>query len=569
MAFWALDIAKTALFAQQTGLQVTSHNIANVNTPGYSKQGITLAPYTPIPFPFGSVGRGVKVEGIRRFYDRFLTLQLDRQQSTKSYWEARNEILRQLEDVFNETDDRGLSRAMDQFWRAWHDLALNPQGYAERVSLIGVAKGLAENINYKVRQLIDVEEDLEGQIALVVQEVNRLAAEVARLNVQIVQSEARGQGANDLRDERDRLIRQLSEYVNCSVFEDDYGGVSVLIGGSPLVEGASSSWRMEAQEVPAERRLHIYLVSGSGTRVEVTSQVTGGKLGGLLGVRNGDLVGIRQQLDNFARALIYQVNRLHSQGEGLQRYTQVTGTIKVDDPTVPLATAGLPFEVQSGSFWIRVFGTHGTEEEKEEEEIAVDPASQSLEDLALAINAAFNGEVTARVTDGRLQLEAGSGYELSFAREGGGRPDRSGALAALGVNAFFTGYDALTIGVNSALEASPNLIAAAAYSDTAGDNTNALAIAELEGQAVLEGTTLRDYYASLVGGIAVGCQDSERRLELEEAMLQSLENRRSEISGVSLDEEMINLMKFQRAYEAAAKVIGVVDEMLATLISLR
>ena len=567
MAFWALDIAKTALFAQQTGLQVTSHNIANVNTPGYSKQGVTLAPYTSIPFPFGSVGRGVKVEGIRRFYDRFLTLQLDRQQSTKSYWEARNEILRHLEDVFNETDDRGLSRAMDQFWRAWHDLALNPQGYAERVSLIGVAKGLAENINYKVRQLIDVEEDLEGQITLVVQEVNRLATEVARLNVQIVESEARGQGANDLRDERDRLIRQLSEYVNCSVFEDDYGRVSVLIGGSPLVEGASSSWRMEAQEVAAEGRIHIYLVSGSGTRVEVTSQVTGGKLGGLLGVRNSDLVGVRQQLDNFARALIYQVNRLHSQGEGLQRYTQVTGTIRVDDPTVPLASAGLPFEVQSGSFWIRVFGTDGTL--VREEEIAVDPASQSLEDLASVINAAFSGEVTATVTDGRLQLEAGSGYELSFAREDGSRADSSGALAALGVNAFFTGYDALTIGVNSALEASPNLIAAAAYSDTAGDNTNALAIAELEGQAVLEGTTLRDYYASLVGGIAVGCQDSERRLEFEEAMLQSLENRRSEISGVSLDEEMINLMKFQRAYEAAAKVISVVDEMLATLISLR
>ncbi len=507
------------------------------------------------------------MEGIRRFYDRFLTLQLDRQQSTKSYWEARNEILRHLEDVFNETDDRGLSRAMDQFWRAWHDLALNPQGYAERVSLIGVAKGLAENINYKVRQLIDVEEDLEGQITLVVQEVNRLATEVARLNVQIVESEARGQGANDLRDERDRLIRQLSEYVNCSVFEDDYGRVSVLIGGSPLVEGASSSWRMEAQEVAAEGRIHIYLVSGSGTRVEVTSQVTGGKLGGLLGVRNGDLVGVRQQLDNFARALIYQVNRLHSQGEGLQRYTQVTGTIRVDDPTVPLASAGLPFEVQSGSFWIRVFGTDGTL--VREEEIAVDPASQSLEDLASVINAAFSGEVTATVTEGRLQLEAGSGYELSFAREDGSRADSSGALAALGVNAFFTGYDALTIGVNSALEASPNLIAAAAYSDTAGDNTNALAIAELEGQAVLEGTTLRDYCASLVGGIAVGCQDSERRLEFEEAMLQSLENRRSEISGVSLDEEMINLMKFQRAYEAAAKVISVVDEMLATLISLR
>ncbi len=568
MGYSALDIAKTALFAQQIGLQVTSHNIANVNTPGYSRQQVTLGPYPPIPYPFGNVGRGVRVEGIRRFYDRFLTLQVDRQRSSKAYWETRHGVLGHLDAVFNELDDQGLGRVLDQFWQAWQDLANDPQGYGERAALLNTARALAENLNYKARQLMEIAEDLEGQMVQVAEEVNRLAAQIARLNVQIVEAESSGQGANDLRDERDRLLGELSECVNCTIFEDDQGRVSVFIGGSPLVEGANAYWRMEVQEVAADGRMKVELVSSSGSRVDVTDWINGGKLGGLLSLRNGELVEVQTRLDAFARALIFAVNRVHSQGEGLERYSEVTGAYRVEDSTVPLEEAGLPFEVQAGSFWIRVFDGDGNL--VAEREIEVDPSTQSLEDVASAINAAFSGgEVVATVQDGRLTLQAASGYELSFASEGGARPDTAGFLAALGINAFFTGQRALDIAVNADLEASPNLIATASYASTPGDNAIALGIADLEGEPLLEGATPGDYYAGIVGLVAVATQDADRRTEFEEAMLQSLENRRSEVSGVNLDEEMINLMKFQRAYEAAAKVITAVDEMLETLISMR
>ena len=568
MGYSALDIAKTALFAQQIGLQVTSHNIANVNTPGYSRQQVTLGPYPPIPYPFGNVGRGVRVEGIRRFYDRFLTLQLDRQRSSKAYWETRHGVLGHLDAVFNELDDQGLERVLDQFWQAWQDLANDPHGYGERAALLNTARSLAENLNYKARQLMEIAEDLEGQMVQVAEEVNRLAAQIARLNVQIVEAESSGQGANDLRDERDRLLGELSERVNCTIFEDDQGRVSVFIGGSPLVEGANAYWRMEVQEVAADGRMKVELVSSSGSRVDVTDRINGGKLGGLLSLRNGELVEVQTRLDAFARALIFAVNRVHSQGEGLERYSEVTGAYRVEDSTVPLEEAGLPFEVQAGSFWIRVFDGDGNL--VAEREIEVDPSTQSLEDVASTINAAFSGgEVVATVQDGRLTLQAASGYELSFASEGGTRPDTAGFLAALGINAFFTGQRALDIAVNADLEASPNLIATASYASTPGDNAIALGIADLEGEALLEGATPGDYYAGIVGLVAVATQDADRRTEFEEAMLQSLENRRSEVSGVNLDEEMVNLMKFQRAYEAAAKVITAVDEMLETLISMR
>lgn len=433
--------------------------------------------------------------------------------------------------------------------------------------MLNTARALAENLNYKVRQLIEIGEDLQSQMVLVVQEVNRLASEIARLNLQIVEAESSGQGANDLRDERGRLIQELSQIVNCTVFEDEHGKVSVLIGGSPLVEGEEVHWRMEVREDAAQGQMRVELVSTSGTRVEVTERLTGGKLGGLLSMRNQDLVHIQGQLDAFAQALIFAVNRVHSQGEGLERPSTVTGAYQVEDATVPLQDAGLPFQIQAGSFWIRVFDASGNA--VAEQEITVDPSSQSLQDLAAAINAAFSGEVTARLQDGRLVLEATAGYELSFASEGGTKPDSSGILAALGINVFFTGSRALDIALNADLVADPNLVATATYASTPGDNTVALAVSELQGEPLLQGATPGDYYASVVGRVAVTAQDAQRRLEFEEAMLQSLENRRSEVSGVNMDEEMINLMKFQRAYEAAVRVVSAVDEMLRDLLSMR
>ena len=566
MGYGTLDIAKCALFAQQIGMQVTSHNIANVNTPGYSRQRVIFSPYDPIPFPFGQVGRGVRVEGITRFYDRFLAFQLDEQRSSKGYWEARSEALGHLESLFNELEGEGLSRTMDEFWQAWHQLANNPQGYAERTSLIEVARELAENLNYKVNRLIEMRNDMDSQIVLLADEVNEITAEIAQLNARIAEAEVGSSEANDLRDQRDRLIEELSEKVCCSVFEDQQGRVSVYIEGSPLVEGANAHWRMEVRDEGGV--LKMELVNERGVRQDVTEKLTGGRMGGLISMRNEVIPQVREDLDLLARELIYRVNRLHSQGEGLQRLIEATGAIRVEDPTALLASSGLPFQVQSGSFWIRVFDANGTL--VDEEEVAVDPAADSLQDVVDRINASFpGGEVQASVLNGRVHLEAATGYTFSFASEGGTRPDTSGFLAAMELNAFFTGYDALTIAVGSEVISNPELVAAATHSNTPGDNSNALAIANLEGEPVLDGATFGDFYTSLVGQVGVEAEEASSRCEFEDAMLQSLQNRRAQVSGVSLDEEMVNMLKFQRAYEAAVKLIGTIDEMMATLINLK
>ncbi len=563
MFLWALEVAKSALFAQQTSIYVTSHNIANVNTPEYSRQQVVLSTLGPVSLPVGYLGRGVWVEEVRRIYDRFLSLQINSQQSEKTYWETYHTTLSFLEGILGSSEQKGLGTLMDEFFNAWHDLSLNPQGYAERTALLAVSDNLVKFINYRAKQLSSVKSDINQEIDTVIQDVNRIISEIARINGLL------RRGRNDLFDERDGLLRELAQYLDFTVLEDSQGRVSVLVGGIPLVEGLETR-QLEMEET--QEGVKVYLTD-SGVRFEITSFISSGKLGALLRVRNQIYGEITLNLDELARRIIYEVNRFHSEGEGLSRYSSVEGVYAVTDPDSPLQQAGLPFEVPQGSFFVRIYDANGTLIQSGS--ISVDPSSDSLNDLVDRINNAFTGYLQARVEEGKLIIEAQGTYSFSFAR---GDRDPSGILAALGINVFFVGEDASTMGINPLLRDSPEYIATSSLPSSPGDNSNALQIAELQtrqvtfqragasGQTV---TTFKDFYASIIGDIGLKTKDAMNRFETAEGLLQSLENRHQEISGVSMDEEVINLMRLQRSYEAATKIIGIVDELLETLIALR
>jgi flagellar hook-associated protein 1 FlgK len=270
-------------------------------------------------------------------------------------------------------------------------------------------------------------------------------------------------------------------------------------------------------------------------------------------------------LDNLSRALIFQVNRIHSQGQGTRGYSSVTGLNTVRDVTGNLAAdaTGIPFDIRNGSFELHV--TNQSTGERTTVLVAVDPNTTSLTQLAARISAAFPGGTgSASVTpDGALKIDATNGYEVSFS------DDSSGALAALGINSFFGGSDATDIAVNQAIVDDPRLLASG-QGHVGGSNGTALAIAALETLGVdsLGGRSIRGFWQSATTDLAVRTQAANTRAESAMLVRESLDAQIQAVSGVSIDEESINMLSYQRQFQAAAKYIATIDETLQTLLTI-
>ncbi|WDT80166.1 MAG: flagellar hook-associated protein FlgK [Candidatus Manganitrophus sp.] len=238
--FGIFNIGRLALFANQRALSVTSQNIANVNTPGYTRQQAIFSSTTPMDSAPGQLGTGVKITEVRRVFDKFIQDQLTAQQSNLGRFGVERGALGRVEAVFNDSDGVGLHQSLSEFFAAFHDLANNPQGLPERVSLMEQARTLSANFIQMNDQLQQIRKDLNTEVEGVLGEVNTLATQIADLNGQIAQVTISGQNANDLRDQRERLLQDLAEKINFSSFENDLGEVSILIGGKLLVESTAS-----------------------------------------------------------------------------------------------------------------------------------------------------------------------------------------------------------------------------------------------------------------------------------------------------------------------------------------
>ncbi len=303
---------------------------------------------------------------------------------------------------------------------------------------------------------------------------------------------------------------------------------------------------------------------GSGNLTNITSKIQAGKLGAWLEMRDSSIPGYLDQMNTLARTLISEVNRLHSSGVGLTYYDSLTASYTAD-PAAALASAasGLAFWddiVEGASFSLWVYDT--TTDSYTETSITVDPGD-TLDDLRQKIDAVAG--VSATISNDQLTINADSGYQFHFAN------DQSNVLMAVGLSTFFDGTDASDIAVSGVIESDVTKIAAALDHDALpGDNRNALAIADLQYANVLAGntTTFDGYYSSLVGAVGAATSDAMTNADFQRSMVEQLQNRREQISGVSLDEEMTNLMKFQYAYDASAQMITVVQEMLDTVIGL-
>jgi len=320
-----LNIAKEALLAHQLSVQVASHNIANVDTPGYSRQTLSLTTNSPTPIRAGMLGTGVRGELISRQYDKFMTQRLMRQYSTMGNLEAQKESLRVVETIFNEAPGMALNDLLSQFWQSWQDLANNPETMATRQTVMQRAELLVDHFQNVNAEIARTKYDIGLNLTTAIDKVNAVTGQIADLNVQITAAESEKKQANDLRDIRDSLVKDLSDYLDVTYFETSTGAYTILLSdGHPLVD-TNSSWDVEW----LDNKLYWQSVNQDGTTLRTaigSGEDLGGKIGGWLEVHNqlveGDPDNYLGRLDALANAMIRELNRQHSQGVGLTTYSQ-------------------------------------------------------------------------------------------------------------------------------------------------------------------------------------------------------------------------------------------------------
>jgi flagellar hook-associated protein 1 FlgK len=534
----------------------------------------------------GQIGTGVSATEITRQYDEFVTKQVIEQNSDTEFWSAQYKAMEEIESIFTENEESGINYLLGQFWNAWSDLSDNPDGTAEREALIAQSENLVQAITDIDYNLRSYQRYLNNAIQGAVETVNSLTSQIADLNGKITSVEIDGSvNANDLRDTRDKLLLELSSYVDISYYEEEQSGqvMVYILGGTPLVMGLSS-YSLTNQYNNQTGNTDVLWQDSSGREVNITDDLDGGKIAGWIETRDNRIGQYLDTFNTFAGELIYQVNDLHSLGVGLESVSSMTGTETIEDPDVALDATdvdgnylyafGSRFE--SGSFDIVTYDDSGNVVGTDTVTLA---AGATVTDLISEINGITNMNASLD-SENHLVISADSGYTFAMTSASSGDSNNH-ALAILGVNTYFSwsaedGDFTETIGINSALVDDVSLIAAGRLDSNnlvaEGDNQNALAIYDLQDEVLeIDGssTTLNAYYSALISTVGVHAQNAEMNASYSETLLTEYSATKESISGVNLDEEMADLLMFQRAYQAASKLITTADEMLQTLLSMK
>ena len=560
----AFGLGLSGLHVAQVQLDVTGHNITNVNTEGYSRQRAEQTTFEPLYRTYGPIGRGVTIQDIRRARNIFLDTVYRQQIQEAGASEIKQTYFNRLEDILSEPSEDGLGERLNLFFDALNDFAGNVEDTPTRTALLSEAEAVTGLLNDVAERIDTLRTDANEELRNTVPQVNALAESIATLNGRIQVLEGTGQCANDLRDDRDRLLDELSELVSVTIYERDDGIVDVTLGSDQFITATSYNALTVAPD-PAIDPDHPELLTVRFEESGRDVNIQGGTMLGIIESRDVEIKRFEDNIDELARGLIAGINRIHTQSNGMLRYE---GTLQsanvVADTGIPINdNEHLPYTLEDGSFDVVVYDT-ATGAVAGTITVSVTAAGTTLNDIASAINAAANLSATT-TPEGYLEITGGAGYAFSFAN------DSSGALTAIGANAFFSGYDAGTIGVSQDLIDDPRLISSRYSLDPleTGDNTAALALAAVRDADILSGDsqTLNEYYESTVVDLGVRSRLNSDTYDAAQVFANDLEARRQEVSGVSLDEEVAALLVFQRAFEASARILTVADSMIETLLN--
>jgi flagellar hook-associated protein 1 FlgK len=565
--FSSFDIARLGMQAAQVQMDTAAHNIANVNREGYSRQRVNLTTPFPSKHPYGQVGRGVLIQDIRRVRDEFLDKIYRDQIHGLGASDIRAQYYRLLEDNFLEPTGEGLGVRINDFFDTLNDYANNVEEAPVREAMIAEAENLAVGLNQFAGRMYDLRTNANEEIRNIVPEINSLLERIYQTNIQIRDSELDNSVANDIRDERDRALDELARLININYTEAQDGQITVRVGPDVLVD--MTGWR----EIITPFNNALDPERGDLLEVRFADNnlllpIEEGELAAVLEMRDEVLPYFDERIDTVTATMIGALNRIHAQSNGLANITGlIDGDLPVSDPNVPLVSAGLPFDIDvPGNFDVAIY-SGGVQVAGSPFTVNVD-ATTTLNDLVAQLNGIAPGTFTASVNpDNTLRLGTpGAGDAFVFSN------DTTGALAALGVQGLFEGFDARTIAINPDLLDDP-LLLGSAYSldpDASGDNRAALDLAGVRNDLLLSGgaATLNDYYESTIAELGVDSRANDVFFETQQEFINDFQRRRLEESGVSLDEEVTFMIEYERAFQAAARVITTVERMLDSLFTI-
>ncbi|RME67979.1 MAG: flagellar hook-associated protein FlgK, partial [Nitrospirae bacterium] len=340
--FGIFEIGKSGLIASQTALSVVSNNIANVNTPGYTKKEAILETMSPEKTRAGYIGRGVTVRHIRRKYYEFLQRQIYTQSQNLGTSESLKALYTRVEEVFNEQAGQNLSGAMNEYFEAWQSISVNPDERSVRTVLLQKASSFIEVAKDMEHQIEDVLQEAEDRKSDAAGRINTILREIARLNVQIKQIEAGGiQKANDLRDKREALLTELGSLVDFSYIEDEFGSVTVFVAQRAVVDGDIVRPLQLDRNIEGE-----YVIKVDGQ--DVTANIHGGQLGGALRAEEEIKDNILKPFRKLMAGIILETNKLHQQGYDLDG-------INGRDFFLPLGVTGKDFSQGASITSLQVF----------------------------------------------------------------------------------------------------------------------------------------------------------------------------------------------------------------------
>ena len=564
--FGTFNIAKSGLSVTQSQIDTTSHNIANTNTTGYTRQRAVSATTTPYggnskydSLTVGQVGTGAKITSIERIRDSFIDYQVRTQTTTNSSLDIQSQYLEQAEDILNETsDDSGIKSELSSFYNALQTLSTSAETTSNKTVVISQASTLASTINNKYTQLENIVDNLQESLNTNVTEINSTLDQLNKVNKQITEVTSLGLSPNDLMDTRDNLLDTLSEKFGINVTNKNNNGTTIsstdITGtNSVLVDGTNSTTNctrfsyvngVSYDEDTQTLKVSYYKLGDSSSNSEIT----------LTGISSTDAESLKSSLEQN-RILIADQD----------------GTVNISDTTSTTELRSAIFTADGGE-------VGGNQEAQTTIEKTMTQLDKLAATIAYTVNAIQTGSTTS--TDNLLFVKSGTDSD--------------------------SGINAKNISVNEELVSEPDLLNAGKDS-TSGekDGTRALAMANLANLKVdfskisdvenltrdtfmsgtglsfndsdnsdyslvsssSNGTTSDDYCTTIVSELATSADEVNSELTTSETLLTSLGNQRTSVSGVSLDEEMTNLIQYQHAYEANAKIISTIDELLDVVIN--
>jgi flagellar hook-associated protein FlgK len=579
-----LNVGTRALQSSQTGIDVTGQNVASADIEGYSRKRINQTTLYAYDSTFGQMGLGATVVNIERMRNIFLDEQIRKQNSEVGYFTEVSSSFMRMESIICEPSDLGIMYYLDEFFNSWQNLANNPEDLSARTMVKTNAEVMMDNFRKAALELSNLRQQKNEEIPMRVNRINQLSYEIMNLNQEVASVEVGNQNANDSRDHRDRLLKELSELIEINVVENALGQVTVTTAGHVLIASAY----MQNLEVTTSSR-----VMEDGTTIRdvgirfsdsrLDYMPTGGQLRGLFDSRDIYIPEYQKKLDEFAAAIITAVNEVHVQGYNLQGYSgmyffdtnymtastmRISPAIAADVINIAAATAHQSEVAGKNVIGVTHPGDPGAVPPIPEEkgyrygdqplQLYRDPnasvltqARNVIKDTITVVVKTKNG-AQLQPSD-RIVLREGIDYSIDYT---------FGTFQML-----HDGYD------NEEFEIDFQYYVGGFKGP--GDNSNALAIAELRNALTMTPdsinnptATFAEYFSSVIGRLGLNSNQAQSNLQTRIFLTEQYEEQQDMIAGVSLDEEMANLIRYQHTYTAAARLVTTVDKMLETLLNM-